>query len=101
MRFTRMLFALPIIALMAAFTSFAAPVSLGYPPTVHEVVYSLPDLMVIPEASHVAVLREDQADLSRPRDAHALVYDRDNQPLTKWRFAADGYSHIDPHIAAV
>jgi hypothetical protein len=93
MRFTRMLFALPIIAPMAAFTSFPAPVPLGYPPTVHEVVYSLSDLMVIPDAGHVAVLRR----IRRTSVGRAIPYScsRLGQPaaeqvaLRRWRLIAD------------
>jgi hypothetical protein len=33
------------------------------------------------------------------RDAHAVDYAVANQPLTAWRFNAEAYSRIDPHIA--
>lgn len=45
----------------------------------------------------VAAINAERETLSG-RDTHADDFVRSNQPLTTWRFAADSYSGIDPHI---
>jgi len=57
--------------------------------------YGAPDLM------KVAAVNPEREAVPKPGDApFDLAYTRSNQPLTTWRFAADSYSHIDPHIRA-
>ena len=101
MRFTRLLFGLPFACLMlAAAAVFSAPshstfetVAAYHAPPVDAGVF------VIDEPSE-AIVAEAEV-LSRSlADAHALEYAIANQPGSTWRFAADAYSHIDPHIMA-
>lgn len=54
---------------------------------------------VIVSAKPDAIVVDEFQAIERSRaDAHRAVYIRQNQPTSTWRFAADAYSRIDPHI---
>jgi hypothetical protein len=101
MRFSRLLFGLPIACLMlAAAALFAAP---SHPAFETVAAYHAPPIdlgqFIVAEPAK-AILAEAEV-LTRSRaDAHAVEYSIANQPGSTWRFAADSYSHIDPHILA-
>jgi hypothetical protein len=88
------------LAMLAAAIFLSVPASamereygLNAPPTA-AYVYVLPDVAPID-----AILVAERRHELRSRDAHAVDYAVANQPLTAWRFNAEAYSRIDPHIA--
>ena len=101
MRFTRLLFGLPIACLMlAAAALFAAP---SHPAFETVAAYRAPPIdfgqFIVAEPAK-AILAEAEVPTRSSADAHAVDYTITNQPGSAWRFAADAYSHIDPHILA-
>jgi len=101
MRFSRLLFGLPIACLMlVAAAMFAGP---SHPAFETAAAYHAPPIdlgdFVIAEPTK-AIVADQRLVLRSSSDAHAVDYTIANQPGSTWRFAADAYSHIDPHIPA-
>ncbi|PWJ80628.1 hypothetical protein C7441_112170 [Pseudaminobacter salicylatoxidans] len=64
-------------------------------------IYNLtcePPGYVVPDVMKVAAVNHEIETLSRSCDTHADDFVRMNQPLTNWRFSAEAYSRVDPHI---
>lgn len=101
MRFSRLLFGLPIACLMLATAAmFAAPSHSAFQTVA---AYHAPPIdlgqFVVAEPAKAIIFEAEVLTRSRA-DTHAVDYSIANQPGSTWRFAADGYSHIDPHILA-
>lgn len=87
------------LAMLAAAISFSMPAS-AFDRDIG--VYNLtcePPGYVAPDVMKVAAINPEREAMPKPGDdAFDVIFVRSNKPLTAWRFAADTYSRIDPHI---
>ncbi|MBS9720178.1 hypothetical protein JYU29_05690 [Tianweitania sp. BSSL-BM11] len=99
MRYTRMLFGLPLACCLAVMAmTFAAPAAPSYEiATAYQSMHPPFDgVFIVAEAAPLA-LADVEALTRSHADAHAVDYTIANQPGSAWRFAADAYVRIEPH----
>lgn len=95
----RRMFAIPLtcMALLAALV-FSTPPPTGSIITVVSEPIHLQDFGLFDVQVDKAALVDEKrgAPTDVPRDGHYLAYTIANQPMSAWRYHADGFRHIDP-----
>lgn len=100
MRLIRSLFFGGLAVLAATMCMSIAARAMDHDPGIYVISTDMMDSSIPDTTMPVAIEPEQIAIPQRSGNAHSIEYTVQNQPHTKWRYASETYTRINPHIMA-